>query len=335
MSDKTFTVIMPDIVEKAGVELDVFADQFELLTPFVESADAIEDSVWSSVDAVMAWHELQYSAEVIDKLANCKMMIRIGVGFDNIDIQYAGSKGIQVCNVPDYGTTEVADHAIALMLSLWRALPACNAHVADGTWHWHSGGDIKRLGDAHIGIIGLGSIGTATAMRAKAFGSTVSFYDPYLADGVDKALGIQRCYQLDELLQQSDILSIHTPLTEETRNLANDDFFAQVKKGVQIINTGRGEVIDTAALHRAMQRGDVAKAGLDVLPQEPADTSDPLIAAWLANEDNLRERVIITPHNAFYSEEAFTEMRRKGAEEVKRVLLGEAARNCVNREFLV
>jgi len=185
-----------------------------------------------------------------------------------------------------------------------------------------------------LGIIGLGRIGTATALRAKAFGMRVVFYDPYIPDGQDKALGVTRCYELADLLAQADVVSIHTPLTSETRGMANAAFFSMLKPGAIFINTARGAIVDLDALTEALRSGQVGAAGLDVLPQEPPDPDHPLIRAWRARESWIAYRLIITPHAAFYCEEAYREMRMKAALEAKRVLAGQKPRNCVNEAWL-
>ncbi|MFA4851398.1 MAG: NAD(P)-dependent oxidoreductase, partial [Bacteroidales bacterium] len=188
----------------------------------------------------------------------------------------------------------------------------------------------KRLTGETLGIIGLGRIGTAVAMRAKGFGVRVVFYDPYLSRGIEKSLGLERKDNLIELLAESDILSFHTPLTNETRNMADDNFFVALKPGTVMINTARGGLIDLDALYRAMKKNKVRAAGLDVLSVEPPNAHCPLIKAWKLNAPWLQYRLQITPHCAFYSQGAFYEMRRKAALEIKRVFEGKAPLNCIN-----
>ena len=257
------------------------------------------------------------------------------MGFDNVDLKTAGERGIAVSNVPDYGTTDVADHAIALLLGFFRGIYAYADSVINNQWDWHNAGILRRLCGSTLGIIGLGRIGTATAMRAKGLGMKVFFYDPHLVEGVDKSLGIGRCYELKELLNQSDAVSLHTPLTEETKGMANGDFFNAMKKGSVFINTARGQIVDPNALYDALKSDHLAAAGVDVWPTEPPPDSDPLINAWRSREPWIKHRFIHTPHSAFYCQEAWEELRVKGAMEVKRVLNGERPRACVNSEWLV
>jgi phosphoglycerate dehydrogenase-like enzyme len=335
VSEKKYTVLMPDVITNPDIEMRVFGEQFQMLTPNVSKVDDVPLEVWRTADAVMGWHTLRYNSGLISKLDNCKLIIRIGVGFDNVDLKSAGELGIAVSNVPDYGTTDVADHAIALLLGFFRGIYAYADSVLNNQWDWHNAGILKRVCGSTLGIIGLGRIGTATAMRAKGLGMEVLFYDPYLVEGVDKSLGISRCYELKELLNQSDAVSLHTPLTEETKGMANKDFFKAMKKGSIFINTARGQIVDPKALYDTLKNGHLAAAGVDVWPTEPPPDSDLLIKDWRAGEPWIKNRFIHTPHSAFYCQEAWEELRIKGAMEVKRVLKGERPRACVNSEWLV
>ena len=335
MSKRKYTVLMPDVIINPDLEMTVFDEQFQMLTPNVSTVDDVPLDMLRNADAIMGWHTLQYNSTLIKQLDNCKLIIRIGVGFDNVDLKTAGEFGIAVSNVPDYGTTDVADHAIALLLGFFRGIYAYADSVINNQWDWHNAGLLKRLCGSTLGIIGLGRIGTATAMRAKGLGMNVLFYDPYLVEGVDKSLGIGRCYELNELLAQSDAVSLHTPLTDVTRNMANEDFFHAMKPGSIFLNTARGQIIDPGALYDALKSNHLSAAGVDVWPTEPPPDSDLLIKAWRSGEPWIKYRFIHTPHSAFYCQEAWRELRIKGAMEVKRVLHGEKPRACVNREWLV
>jgi len=167
-------------------------------------------------------------------------------------------------------------------------------------------------------------------VRAKAFGMDVCFYDPYKPDGYDKALGLHRARRLEELLERAHVVSLHCPLTEETRHMMNDSSISLMPKGSYLLNTARGAVLDTAAIPGAIASGQLAGAGIDVLEREPPSDHDPLLQAWRDPNHPAYERVLINPHSAFYCEEGLEEMRRKGAEECRRALLGEPLRNVVN-----
>ena len=246
--------------------------------------------------------------------------MRAGVGYNNVDLEAATRHGVVVCNVPDYGTEEVADHAIMFLLAIVRRLLPSHEAIRAGTWDYRTALGAPRLRGKTFGVVGCGRIGTATALRAKALGLDVVFYDPYLRQGVDKALGIRRVYRLDELLEQSDFVSLHCYLDAASRHLINARTIARMRPGAILINTVRGPIVDEAALLEALDSGHIAAAGLDVVEQEPLD-----------NERLQKHpRVLFTPHTAFYSVEGYAELRTKTAEEVRRILLGEPPRNPVN-----
>lgn len=292
----------------------------------------VPDKVWNNCDAILAWHKLKYDKNIISKLKKCKVIVRVGVGYDNVDIIEAKKRNIIVCNVPDYGIGEVADHTMALLLTITRGLPVYTQRTKKREWIYQNPITL-RLDNKILGIIGLGRIGTAMALRAKVLGMKVIFYDPYIRDGYDKSLGCERVDSLEDIAKRSDIVSLHTPLTDETRNMIGTQFFSKIKKEIILINTARGPIIDLPALEKAMKKGIVMACGLDVLPVEPSNDAQKLIVDYENEEEWLRGRLVVTPHTAFYSPEAFIEMREKGAKEVLRVLRGKKARNCVNDFF--
>lgn len=286
-----------------------------------------------SVDAIMIYHNLRISSATISTLTNCKLIVRCGVGFDNVDHVLARAKGIPVANVPDYGTEEVADSAIGLMLSLTRGIHLLNQRLqhGDGAWTYLHAAPIVRLRGRVFAIVGLGRIGAATALRAKALGMDVAFYDPYTEDGMDKALGIRRVESLDALLAQAFVVSTHCPLTPETRHIIDAKAIAKMPNGSYVVNTARGAVVDATCIADAIRSGKLAGAAIDVLPDEPPPADHPLLVAWRDPKHPAYERVIINPHSAFYSEEGLLDMRVKGSETCRRALLGEPMRNIVNK----
>ena len=235
-------------------------------------------------------------------------------------------------NVPDYGSEEVADTAIAMMLTLARGVHVLNSRLREkrGQWHYTQVVPIARLRGRGFGIVGLGRIGTAAALRAKALGMDVLFYDPYKPDGCDKSLGIRRVETLDELLRQSLVVSMHCPLTEETRHIIDAAAIARMPHGSYLVNTARGAVVDTRAVPDALASGQLAGAAIDVLEREPPPDDDPLLAAWRNPDHVAHDRLIVNPHAAFYSEEGLLDMRLKGAEACRRAILGMPLRNVVN-----
>ena len=250
----------------------------------------------------------------------------------------SASWGIAVCNTPDYGTREVADHAIALMMTLAKSIAYHDSELREdlkANWRPAHNPFGRRLSVCTYGVVGMGRIGTAAARRAKAFDMDVVFYDPYQPNGYQFAIGVRRADTLAELMGQCDFVSIHTPLTAETRNLIGAEAFAAAKKGMILINTARGPVVDIDALYDAMKDGTVLAAGLDVLPQEPANPQSRLIAAWQRNEDWIRHRLVVTPHSAFYTPESMRDNRGFASRTAARFLRDGRLENCVNRQFLV
>lgn len=326
-----FKVLITDLVFEPDIEQEVLGDGVEISTETVEGQHA-PDSVYNAADALMCYHTLEFAPETIRKLTNCKIISRVGVGYDNICLQTAADMGILVCNVPDYGTNEVADHAIGLMLALCRGIPQISEATRKGGYDFAAFGKLPRLWERKFAVVGLGRIGTATALRAKAFGLDVCFHDPYLPDGVDKALGITRYSDLYEMVAVADIISIHTPLTVETRNLVNAEFVATMKDDAYLINTARGPIVDVDAVGDALKAGRFGGVGIDVWPTEPPQ-DEALMTAWRAREP-WTDRLLVTAHAAFFSGAGIREIREKATLEVKRVLNGEPPRNCVNVDLL-
>lgn len=283
-------------------------------------------------DCIMMYHFLKVTEKTMRRLERCKLIVRCGVGVDNVDWRAARECGIPVANVPDYGTEEVADSAIAHLLGFLRGVHFLNSRLrrGEGAWTYGQVAPLQRVRGQTLGIVGIGRIGTAAALRAKALGLRVIFHDPYVSDGTDKALGVERVDSLQQLLEHCDAVSLHCPLTEETRHLINADTLAAMKSGAYLVNTARGGVVDSSAVLAALESGRLAGAGLDVLETEPPDHDDPLLVAWRDPAHPAHDRLILNPHAAFYSEQGLADMRIKGSENCLRVLRGEAPRNVVN-----
>jgi C-terminal binding protein len=281
---------------------------------------------------LMVYHFLGLSAKTINRLNSCKLIVRCGVGIDNVDHAAARKKGIAVANVPDYGTEDVADTAIGMLLSLTRGTHFLNSRLQAGhePWSYTQAAPLYRLRGKTFGVIGMGRIGTATSHRAKALGMKVVFYDPYVPDGWERAHGVQRVERLNDLLSQAHVVSLHCPATPETIGMIGAEQIALMPRGSFLINTARGSLLDTRAIPSAIRSGQLAGGGIDVLPIEPPREEDPLINAWRNPADPCHERLIITPHAAFYSEEGLMDIRVKAAGACRRALLGEPLRNVVN-----
>ncbi|MEQ1824468.1 MAG: C-terminal binding protein [Pirellula sp.] len=283
-------------------------------------------------DAIMLYHNLSISRFTIERLDRCKLIVRCGVGFDNVDHAFARSRGIAVANVPDYGTEEVADSAIGMMLALTRGINFYNVRMREqpNPWMYHTAGKLLRLRGRTFGILGLGRIGTATALRARALGMKTIFFDPYKQDGYDKALGIERVESFDELLERSFVLSVHCPNSSETKNMVNASAIKKMPRASYLINTARGAIVDVNALPDALLHGQLAGAAIDVLVDEPPAPDNPLLAAWRDPSHPAYTRLIINPHAAFYSEEGLADMRIKGSHACRNALLGVSLRNIIN-----
>jgi len=331
MSSRARVVITDFVADDLAPErriLDGVAD--------VEAMDAMDEDELAGriedADALMVYHHLCLSAKTIKRLTRCKLIVRCGVGYDNVDRELAGRQGIPVANVPDYGSEEVADSAMAMLLSLVRGVSLLNSRLRDGhePWLYRQAVPLLRLRGRVLGIVGLGRIGSAVALRAKALGMDVVFYDPYKSDGYDKAMGIRRVESFNDLLAQSFVLSLHCPLTDETRHMVDGAALGRMPRGSYLINTARGDVVDTALIPAAIASGQLAGAGIDVLACEPPQAFDPLVSAWRDPAHPAYDRVLINPHAAFYSEEALLEMRTKGAEACRRAILGEKVATVIN-----
>ncbi|NNE00593.1 MAG: C-terminal binding protein [Pirellulaceae bacterium] len=324
-------VVADFITEPLNVEREILAGvaQVDALDAYDEKdlAGKVEDA-----DAIMLYHNLSITRTTIERLRNCQLIVRCGAGFDNVDHAFARDRGIPVANVPDYGTEEVADSAIGMALALARGIHLYNTQMRSKTdpWMYHVAKPLRRLRGRVFGIIGFGRIGIATARRALSLGMDVRFYDPLKPDGYDKALGCTRVESLRELMADSYILSAHCPLTNDTKQMVNAETLAWMPHGSYLINTSRGDVVDTTAIPDAIASGQLAGAAIDVLADEPPSDDNPLLVAWRDPDHPAYKRLIVNPHSAFYCEEGLTDMRAKGAEACRRAFAGVPLRNVIN-----
>lgn len=284
-----------------------------------------------SIEVLLVWHEY-ITKEYIDKLPNLKGIVRYGVGYDAIDIDYAKSKNIYVCNTPDYGTEEVSDTAIAMIMNIARGITRydyrCRSYA--DTWQENTIKSIKRNSDYKIGVIGAGRIGGSVILKANALRFDTYFYDPYVPRGHEKMLNSKRVDTRKELLEDCDIISINCPLTAQTKGMINKSFIEKMKVGGSLVNTARGGIIeDIDVFYEPLKEGKLLNVALDVIPHEPPKNSL-LISAWKNKENWLDGRFILNPHTAYYSDKAYFEMRQKAALNVKRILDGHKPYNIVN-----
>jgi D-3-phosphoglycerate dehydrogenase / 2-oxoglutarate reductase len=263
-------------------------------------------------------------AEVIRGLDRCVVIARYGIGLDTVDLDEATSKGILVTNVPDYCIDEVSDHALALILALARGVVRLDRHVHAGSWTPTDARPLHRLRGRTAGLVGFGRIARALAAKLAALGLRVVASDPFLSDDAIREGGAEPV-SFDDLLASSDVVSIHAPLTPDSRHLLGERELRSLRPGAILVNTSRGPLIDVDALRSVLAAGRLGGVGLDVLEVEPPEADDPLLA---------RDDVVITPHAAFYSEESRRELQRKAVEQVVEALAGRTPPYAVNADAL-
>ena len=319
---KKFRVVLTDYMyETIQPFYDVY-NQYEDIEfvplQLTEKRDILRETEFA--DAVIV-HFDQIDKDFISNLKNCRIIARSAVGYDNIDLDAASAAKIPVTNVPDYCVEEVSNHTLMMILNSAKKFNQLEANVKKGLW-----GDFAIAKPIHavrgqtLGLLGCGRIARCLAVKAQVFGIKVIAYDPYIKPEAVKDFGVTLVSR-EELLAQSDFISMHLLLNEDTRKRINDDFFIKMKNSAIFVNTARGGLVDEDALIEALRTGEIAGAALDVLTEEGIDKDAPL-----QKFDN----VIITPHAAWYSEQAFYTLLTSAAQEVVRALHGEPVKNQVN-----
>ena len=297
------------ILARIGAELEVLDDPSpESIRANARDADALLNT-YAPIDRM-----------TIEQLPNLKIVARYGIGVDNVDLEAARDRGVVVTNVPDYCVDEVADHTFALLLAVVRKVITGHMHVTSGGWGIDPLRPIHRVRGQTLGLIGFGNIARGVASRALPFGVKVLAYDPYVGDEVLEAHRTQRAGSLEELLERSDIVSVHVPLLAETRGLIGEETIARMRSTAVLLNTSRGPIVDADAVVAALRDGRLGGAGLDVFPTEPPP------AQSFASVRNL----VVTPHAAFYSDEAINESQTKAATNIVAVLQGQEPTYRVN-----
>ncbi|XP_055323270.1 C-terminal-binding protein [Sitodiplosis mosellana] len=317
-----------------AIEMPILKDVATVAFCDAQSTSEIHEKVLNEATGALMWHTIILTKEDLEKFKVLRIIVRIGSGTDNIDIKAAGELGIAVCNVPGFGLEEVADTTMCLILNLYRRTYWLANMVREGKKFTgpeqvrEAAQGCARIRGDTLGLVGLGRIGSAVALRAKGFGLNVIFYDPYLPDGIDRALGITRVYTLQDLLFQSDCVSLHCTLNEHNHHLINEFTIKQMRPGAFLVNTARGGLVDDEALALALKQGRIRAAALDVHENEPYN----VFQGALKDAPNL----ICTPHAAFYSEASAAELREMAASEMRRAIVGtipDVLRNCVNKEY--
>ena len=304
-------------------------DYFEQpLEEFAILGDLVGTKVGADTEVLLVWHA-HINEEYVKQTPNLRGVQRYGVGYDTLDIAFLKSKGILACNNPDYGTDEVSDTALAMIMNIARGVSLYDAKARAFYHNWQENVNpaLRRNNELILGVVGAGRIGGSVLLKARALRFKTLFFDPYKERGHEKMLGAQRVDSLEELLEQSDIVSLHCPLNTETKGLVNASFLQKMKPGAALVNTARGGLVEcTDLLYDALQSEKLAHCALDVLVNEPPQ-DEKLIQAWRKQEDWLKGRLTINPHTSYYSQEAFFEIRTNAAKNALRMYRGETPMN--------
>ncbi|MBZ0332535.1 C-terminal binding protein [Halomonas sp. ANAO-440] len=312
MTDTIFpdTLVEQDVFQKESIDFR--------LSPSGELASLGE--LGKDADALLVVYA-DVSAELIEQLDRCKIIVKAGIGYNNIDVEAASRKGIIVANVPDYCQDEVADHTFGMFLALVRKICHLDSQVKQGVWNANQAKSVPQLRGKKFGLLGCGAIGQQVALRARAFGLEVVGYDPYSSPDLLAQHHISQIEDFDEFLHEVDFLSLHLPLTEDTRHILNKSTLSKMKETSVVINTSRGGLIQENDLFTALIEGRLAGAAMDVLEKEPPEG-----APELSSLDN----VVITPHTAFLSQDSVAALRKKASQEIVRTIRNGKASNPVN-----
>ena len=280
---------------------------------------------------MLVWHQ-KIDKEYLSQFPNLKGIVRYGVGFDTIDLAAVRDRNLIFCNTPDYGTDEVSDTAIAMIMNITRGVTRYDHNCRDyksNNWQENTLSELRRTSLLTLGVIGAGRIGGSIIRKAKAIGFNTVFYDPYRDRGYEKMLSSERSESLDCLLKISDIVSINTPLTDKTKSMVNANFLSKMKDGSALINTARGEIISNLDIFiDPLKPGSICGLGLDVIPKEPPENCE-FIRAWKQREEWIAGRVIINPHTSYYTLDSYKEMRVKAAQNALRILKDEPPYNII------
>ena len=312
-------VFITDYINNPDIEKKIFKNIADIVC-LNESNENNFPSEISEADGLLVWHA-KIGEKTFRKLKKNIAIVRYGVGYDNIDVKSANHYGITFANTPDYGVDEVADTTCAMILNFVRKVHFYNLNIRKNFGSWQKEVvnmnkifPIKRTSDHKLGIIGLGKIGSLVALKMKYFKMDVGFYDPYVKNGYEKVIGINRFNTLEELKANSSIISINASLTKETKKMINNTFIETLNEGTILINTARGAIIDNLKiLIDGLKSNKLSGVGLDVLPEEPPNDDDDFFRVWRDNRNDLSERIIINPHAGYYSIKSLIEMRTKAS----------------------
>lgn len=314
VTDFNYDTIAPEIELLESIGAEVISAQCKTEEEVIQAA--------KDADGIICQYA-PISQKVIEQLTNCKVVSRYGIGYDVIDVEAATEKGILVCNVTDYCIEEVSDHAFALLMASARKIVEQDKCVRRGVWDYKATAPIYRLSNQVLGLVGFGNIPQLLAKKAQAFGITVIAHDPFIPVQVAEHLNVE-LVDLSTLCQQSDFISIHAPLNEQTKGMIGKEQLKQMKRETFLINTSRGPVVDEQALIEALSENAITGASLDVLETEPIDLNNPLLEM---------KNVTLTAHIAWNSKEAELELKSKVAQNIADVLTGYYPTYLVNKEI--
>ncbi|MEE8884972.1 MAG: C-terminal binding protein [Eubacteriales bacterium] len=295
---------------------------FDLYAYQCNSEDELIEKCRDADGVIVQYCEI--TARVIDAMEHCRIIIKYGIGVNNIDSAAATRKGIYVCNVPDYGVDEVSNHAITMIMMLSKKMIRITNSLRAGTWGYQCVEPLYRFRNKTLGLVGFGRIPRMVAEKMKNFGLEIVAYDPYVPEKAAQDLGV-KLVDFDTLVKMSDYISVHCPLTDDTTHLFNRGVFQKMKNTACIVNTARGPIVDQEDLIEALKNGEIAGAGLDVYEKEPITKDNPLLQM---------DNVICTPHCAWYSEDAIVAVQSGAAKEVVNVLQGNMPWHAVNMTAL-
>ncbi len=333
-----YNILIPDLLRETRLEQKILGKKYNIILSNPKEFETLSDKFFRSIDGIMTGHHVSFTKKIISKLKRCKIIVRYGVGYDSIDINEASKRKIKVFNVPDYGVDEVSDHALGLILDLSRFLSGndffLKKQIQENNikWKYDLNKQQVRLKNLNLGIIGLGRIGSALSLKCKHIFNNISFYDPYINDGIEKSLGLLKKDSLSDLFNSSDIISVHVPSSKKNKFFLKEFLFKNLKKRIIFINTARGDLVKSNILFKYFKKGKIASIGLDVFENEPLSKNDKLTRLWLEKKNY--GKIIFTPHNAFYSKEALFEIRYKALISLKNYFEKKTEKNCVNLSLI-
>lgn len=318
------TILVTDVVKELSVEKK-FLYNYNLVLKKITKLDLKK---LSNIQGIITGHEISFDKVLISKLPNCKAIVRYGVGYNNIDLNFAKKKGIRVFNVPDYGSNEVADVALGMTMSFLKNLNFYYFNILSkkkNFWNYKNGLIHRRLTQINAGVIGLGRIGSSFARRAKLLGLNVYFYDPYVKELNEK---IKKIKSLKKIFDICDVITLHVPSTKRTKFFITDSLIKHAKKNLIIINTARGDLIKENTIIKNIKNGKIMYYGSDVFENEPINFNSKIYR--LIKNKKFSSRIIFTPHSAFYTRESFYDLRSKAAKTMFLFLKRGVLKNCVN-----